>query len=217
MSTLDLARVRANLDEVRRRIDAAARRAGRNSNEITLVAVTKSIPGEQISRLAEAGVTDVGENRAVEAGVRLAGASGMRRHMIGHLQTNKTRKALAWADVLHSVDRPSLVEALLAADAAIPCYVQVNVSGEASKGGFRPEDVATALAAARKGLRVEGLMTMAPEGGDARPHFRRLRELAEKAGLRGLSMGMSQDFEAAVEEGATLVRIGSAVFEGARI
>lgn len=217
MSTLDLGRVRANLDDVRRRIDAACRRAGRKSEEITFVVVTKSIPGEQISKLAEAGVTDIGENRAAEAGERLAGARGMRRHMIGHLQTNKTRKALAWADVLHSVDRPSLVEALIAANAAIPCYVQVNVSGEATKGGFRPEDVAAAVAAARKGLRVEGLMTMAPEGEDARPHFRRLRSLAEREGLGGLSMGMSQDFEAAVEEGATLVRIGSAVFEGARI
>ena len=217
MSTLDLDRVRANLGDVRRRIEAACRRAGRQSEEIALVAVTKSIPGEQISMLAGAGVTDVGENRAVEAGERLAGVKGLRRHMIGHLQTNKTRKALAWADVLHSVDRPSLVEALVAAGAAIPCYVQVNVSGEASKGGFRPEDVASAVAAARKGLRVEGLMTMAPEGEAALPHFRRLRELAEREVLRGLSMGMSQDFEAAVEEGATLVRIGTALFEGARI
>ena len=215
--SLDLDRVRSNLDDIRRRIDAACRRAGRKPEEITLVVVTKTIPGEQISKLAEAGVTEVGENRAVEAGERLAGARGMRRHMIGHLQTNKTRKALSWADVLHSVDRISLVDALIAAGAAIPCYVQVNVSGEASKGGFRPEDVAAAVAAARKGLRVEGLMTMAPEGEDARPHFRRLRSLAEREGLRGLSMGMSQDFEAAVEEGATLVRIGSAVFEGARL
>lgn len=214
---LNLDRVRANLDGLRRRIDAACRRAGRKSEEITLVVVTKTIPGEQISRLAEAGVTDVGENRPVEAGRRLAGLTGFRRHMIGHLQTNKVRKALAWADVLHSVDRPSLAEALAAAGAALPCYVQVNVSGEATKGGFRPEEVREAVSAARKALRVEGLMTMAPEGADARPQFRRLRELAEEAGLRGLSMGMSQDFEAAVEEGATLVRIGSAVFEGALV
>lgn len=217
MKTLDLARVRTNLDGLRRRIDAACRRAGRKSEEITLVVVTKSIPGEQISRLAEAGVSEIGENRAVEAGERLAGIRGMRRHMIGHLQTNKVRKALAWADVLHSVDRPSLLESLAGAGASIPCYVQVNVSGEASKGGFRPEDVASAVAAARKSLRVEGLMTMAPEGEDARPHFRRLKSLAESLGLPGLSMGMSQDFEAAVEEGATVVRIGSAVFEGALV
>lgn len=214
---LDLNRVRANLDGVRARVDAAARRAGRKSNEITLVVVTKTIPGEQISRLAEAGVQDVGENRAVEAGERLAGLAGLRRHMIGHLQTNKVRKALAWADVLHSVDRPSLLEALVAAKAAIPCYVQVNVSGEASKGGFRPEEVEAAVAEARKGLRVEGLMTMAPEGQDARPHFRRLKSLAASLGLPGLSMGMSQDFEAAVEEGATLIRVGTAVFEGALV
>lgn len=214
---MDLARVRANLDGVRARIEAACRRAGRADGEITLVVVTKTIPGEQISQLAGLGVTDVGENRAVEAGDRLAGLRGLRRHMIGHLQTNKVRKALGWADVLHSVDRTSLIEALGAARAAIPCYVQVNVSGEASKGGFRPEELGEALAAARKVLQVEGLMTMAPAGADARPCFRRLRELAAAEGLRGLSMGMSQDFEAAVEEGATQVRVGSAIFEGAQV
>lgn len=212
---MDLERVRTNLDGVRGRIEAACRRAGRRIEEIVLVVVTKTIPGEQISRLRELGVTDVGENRPVEAAGRLAGLTGVRRHMIGHLQTNKLRKALGWADVLHSVDRTSLIEALAAAGAALPCYLQVNVSGEASKGGFRPEELGEALAAARPALKVEGLMTMAPEGADARPCFRRLRELAEGAGLRGLSMGMTQDFETAVEEGATLVRIGSAVFEGA--
>lgn len=214
---MDLARVRENLDGVRRRLEAACRRAGRPAGEITLVVVTKTIPGEQISRLAELGVTDVGENRPVEGGERLAGTRGLRRHLIGHLQTNKVRKALAWADVLHSVDRPGLVEALAAAKAPQPCYVQVNVSGEASKGGFRPEELKGALEIAGKSLKIEGLMTMAPEGTDARPHFRRLRELAAAAGLRGLSMGMSQDFEAAVEEGATLVRVGSAIFEGAQV
>jgi PLP dependent protein len=214
---LDLARLRANLDGVRRRIDEACRRAGRSSGQITLVVVTKTIPGEQISRLAEAGVTDVGENRPVEAGARLAGLRGLRRHMIGHLQTNKVRKALAWADVLHSVDRSGLVEALGAAGAAIPCYLQVNVSGEASKGGFAPAELGDALKAARTRLKIEGLMTMAPEGVDARPHFRRLRDLAAAEGLPGLSMGMSQDFEAAVEEGATVVRIGSAIFEGTQV
>jgi pyridoxal phosphate enzyme (YggS family) len=214
---VNLERVRANLDDVRRRVDAACRRAGRKSEEIRLIVVTKTIPGEQISRLAELGVTDVGENRPVEAARRLDGLTSFTRHMIGHLQTNKVRKALGWADVLHSVDRASLTEALIAAGASLPCYAQVNVSGEASKGGFRPEELREAVEAARRGLKVEGLMTMAPEGADARPHFRKLRELAEGLGLRGLSMGMSQDFEAAVEEGATSIRIGSAVFEGARV
>lgn len=214
---MNLERVRANLDDIRRRVDAACRRAGRKSAEIRLIVVTKTIPGEQISRLAELGVTDVGENRPVEAARRLEGLTSFTRHMIGHLQTNKVRKALGWADVLHSVDRASLTEALIAAGASLPCYAQVNVSGEASKGGFRPEELREAVEAARRGLKVEGLMTMAPEGADARPHFRKLRELAEGLGLRGLSMGMSQDFEAAVEEGATSIRIGSAVFEGARV
>jgi uncharacterized pyridoxal phosphate-containing UPF0001 family protein len=99
-----------------------------------------------------------------------------------------------------------------------PVYVQVNVSGEATKGGYRPEEVAGAVAAARgAGLEVLGLMTMAPRGGDARGCFRRLRELAAREGLAGLSMGMSEDFEAAVEEGSTCVRVGSAVFEGVRV
>ncbi len=181
---------------------------------MTLVVVTKYLPAEAIPSLAAEGITDIGENRAVEGLARVGGLARFRRHMIGQLQTNKVKKALRWADVLHSVDRPALVAELARNNKRIPVFVQVNVSGEPTKAGYRPEEAEAAVAGARRSLEVAGLMTMAPEGADARPHFRRLRGLADRCGLGGLSMGMTQDFEAAVEEGATAVRIGSAVFEG---
>jgi pyridoxal phosphate enzyme (YggS family) len=214
VARLDGARLRANLEGVFRRIEGACRRAKRDPAAVTLVAVTKTLPGELIPGLAEAGVREIGENRAVEGLARVGGLTGFRRHLIGHLQTNKVRKALEWADVLHSMDRDGLAEALAKAGAKLPVFVQVNVSGEATKGGYAPSALPGALERARKALDVRGLMTMAPAGADARPVFRELRRLAESAGLGGLSMGMSQDFEAAVEEGATHVRVGTALFEG---
>ena len=217
MAGFDGARFRSNLEGVRSRIEAACRRAGRDPAGVTLVAVTKTIPGELIPGLAEAGIREIGENRPVEGLARVGALRGFRRHMIGHLQTNKVRKALEWADVLHSVDREGLVEALEKAQARLPVFLQANVSGEASKGGFAPSELPAALARARRSLDVRGLMTMAPEGADARPVFRALKRLAEESGLRELSMGMSQDFEAGVEEGATHVRVGTALFEGVLI
>jgi pyridoxal phosphate enzyme (YggS family) len=213
----DLDRLRSNLEGVRGRIAAACARAGRDPASVTLIVVTKTIPKELIPRLADLGVRDIGENRPVEGLDRVGGLSVFRRHMIGHLQTNKLGKALQWADVIHSVDRASLLRELARSNKRLPVFVQINVSGEASKGGYRPEDAEAAVAEARRSLDVQGLMTMAPEGADARPHFRRLRELAAGAGLPGLSMGMSQDYEVAVEEGATHVRVGTAIFEGVRI
>lgn len=211
---VDLLRLRSNLDGVRARIAAACGRAKRDPASVTLVVVTKTIPKELIPRLAEFGVTDVGENRPVEGADRVASVGGFRRHMIGHLQTNKAAKALQWADVIHSVDRPSLVRELSKQPRKVPVFVQLNVSGEASKGGYAPEEAEGAVAEARRTLEVVGLMTMAPEGADARPHFRRLKELAARIGVPNLSMGMTQDFEVAVEEGATHVRVGTAIFEG---
>jgi PLP dependent protein len=213
----DLVRLRSNLEGVRARIAAACARAGRDPASVTLVVVTKSVPKELIPQLSGIGVTDIGENRAVEGLERVGGLGGFRRHMIGHLQTNKAAKALQWADAIHSADRASLIRELAKHQRKVPVFVQVNVSGEASKGGFAPEEAEAAVADARKALEVAGLMTMAPEGVDARPHFRRLRELAAKAGVPGLSMGMTQDFETAVEEGATHVRVGTAIFEGVLI
>ena len=211
---IDLGRLRSNLESVRGRIAAACGRSRRDSGSVTLIVVTKSIPKELIPRLADFGVTDIGENRAAEGADRVAGLSGFRKHMIGHLQTNKAVRALQWADLVHSVDRPSLIRELAKHQRKVPIFVQLNVSGEGSKGGFSPEEADGAVADARRTLDVVGLMTMAPEGADARPHFRRLRELAMRAGLEKLSMGMTQDFEVAVEEGATHVRVGTAIFEG---
>jgi len=211
---VNLDRLRANLDGVRRRIGEACARVRRDPASVTLIVVTKSAAAEILPRLAELGVTDIGENRPVEALARVGSLVGVRRHMIGHLQTNKVAKALAWADVIHSVDRDSVAAELRKHAKRVPIFVQINVSGEASKGGYAPGEAEAAVARARQGLEAVGLMTMAPEGVDARPHFRALRELADRTGLRQLSMGMTQDFEVAVEEGATHVRVGTAVFEG---
>jgi hypothetical protein len=211
---MDADRLKRNLEDVRRRIREACARAGRDPAGVALIVVTKSAPPEAFPALASLGVGDIGENRPIEGLERVGGLSGFRRHMIGHVQTNKVKKVLAWADVLHSVDRPALVDELARHNKKLPAYVQINVSGEGTKGGFRPEEAEAAAAAARKAVDLVGLMTMAPAGADARPVFRRLRELAARCGVAGLSMGMTQDFEAAVEEGATCVRIGSAIFEG---
>jgi pyridoxal phosphate enzyme (YggS family) len=211
---MDFERLRANLEGVRRRIDQACRRAGRPESSVTLIVVTKSVPAVHLGRLSELGVREIGENRAVEGLERVGTLTGFRRHLIGHLQTNKVKKALGWADVIHSLDRRGLEEELRRHPRLPPVFLQVNVSGEASKGGYRPEEAKDALLRARAFLDVRGLMTLAPEGPGARSHFRRLRELGEALGVSGLSMGMSGDFEEAVEEGATWVRIGSAIFEG---
>ncbi len=211
---MDLERLKSNLAGVRGRIAAACARSGRDPSGVTLMVVTKGAPPECIPPLAGLGVTDIGENRAVEGLERVGGLSRFRRHMIGHLQTNKVKKALEWADVIHSVDRASLLTELGRHNKKAGLFVQVNVSGEASKGGYGPGDAEAALREARRTHEVLGLMTMAPRGGDARACFRALRKLALGCGAAGLSMGMTEDFEAAVEEGSTCVRIGSAVFEG---
>jgi pyridoxal phosphate enzyme (YggS family) len=199
---------------------------------VTLVAVTKSADAETTAALAGLGAADLGENRAdALASKRSFLASRSLRpvwHLIGHLQTNKLRKALPHVDVLHSLDRPSLIDALAtelqrSSRARLEVFMEVNVSGEESKGGFRMEDVFGALDAARGNprLAVRGFMTMAPLSDDpesSRPVFRRLRELRDEAHALGyldgleLSMGMSQDFEIAVEEGATHVRVGTCLF-----
>jgi pyridoxal phosphate enzyme (YggS family) len=222
----------ANLRAVRARIDAACGRAARDPASVTLVAVTKSASVEDATALARLGVADLAENRtdglAGKRAALLAAGLRVRWHLIGHLQTNKVRRALPCFDVLHSLDRRSLVEALAAETSRagrgpLPVFIQVNVSGESSKGGFEMNALWDALGTVRDTGRfdVQGLMTMAPlEGGAeaARPVFRRLRELRDEAlgrrylGAPNLSMGMSQDFETAVEEGATHVRVGSLLF-----
>lgn len=214
--------LRDNLARVRERISAACHRSGRDPSGVILVAVTKSAGDSDVEGLLDLGVRDLGESRAAQGAARaLRYADGVRWHFIGHLQTNKSAKVVGAFHVLHSMDRPALAEDLEKRCASraqpLPVFVQVNASGEATKGGFAPEATRDALARLRDRqphLQVAGLMTMAPAGPpeSARPHFRRLRELARECGVPGLSMGMSDDFEVAIEEGATHIRVGTALF-----
>jgi len=219
-----------NLARIRARIAAAAERAGRDPADVTLIAVTKGVDAATIAQAVAAGVADIGENRIQEARAKFPEVPAeVRRHMIGHLQTNKVRHCLDLFDVVHSLDRLSLAQAISRraqfAGKDVPVLVQVNVAGEDTKHGLAPAEVLPFVrtVAELPGLAVRGLMTMAPWTDDpetVRPVFRELRRLAEQvaeAGIRGvsmewLSMGMSNDFEVAVEEGSTMVRIGSALF-----
>ena len=208
-------------------------RAGRNPADVTIIAVSKTRTIDEIREVLAAGLTHLGENRVQELKEKWPAFGGSATwHLIGSLQTNKAKQALDMADLIHSLDRLSLADELtrLAGRRGVPCkaLVEVNVSGEESKHGVSPADLPALLRAISDGgnVLVQGLMTMAPLSDNpetARPHFRRLRQLAEEVrawGLPGvtmehLSMGMSGDFEVAVEEGATLVRVGTAIF-GAR-
>jgi len=216
---------------VRERIARAAERASRPPAEVTLVAVTKAHPEEAVRAAFAAGVRDFGENRVQEAEPKVAAtadlvAAGLRWHLVGHLQSNKARKAVALFRFVHSVDSLELALRLarIGAETARPvrALVQVDLAGEEAKFGLPEAELLPTLEALRgsEGLRVEGLMVLPPylEPEEVRPFFRRLRELRERAAAGGLlvgrelSMGMSHDFEAAVEEGATIVRVGTAIF-----
>lgn len=222
-------RIADNLAAVEERLDAACRRAGRARSEVTLVAVTKTVSAEVAALLPGLGVHDLGESRPQELWRKAAALSGVRWHLVGHLQRNKIERTLPLVERIDSVDSLRLLEALEEAcrpeSRALPALLEVNASREASKHGFAPEDV-TGLAARLTELqfvRIEGLMTMAAYEEDperTRPTFRALRELRERLAaemgrpLPHLSMGMSNDFEIAIEEGATLVRLGTVLFEG---
>ena len=213
---------------VRRRIEAACQRAGRRSDEVSLLAVTKKVDPEQIGEAAACGLTVFGESRVQEAKQKIPLCPGhLGWHMIGHLQTNKVRDAVRLFGMIHAVDSMRLLEAIDSArkEVGTPIRVclEVNLSGEGSKFGLRENDVLNVLQAAGKMDRVEiaGLLTIpafTEDPGEARPIFRALRELRDKLAaetgmkLPELSMGMSHDFEAAIQEGATLVRIGRALF-----
>jgi len=206
---------------VAERIERAVQAAGRTAGSVRLLAVSKTFPVDAVRAVHAVGQRSFGENHVQEGAAKRQATTDLADvvwHLIGPLQGNKTRLAAETFDLVESVDRLKIAQRLSAqrpADRApLDVCVQVNVSGEASKGGFTPEEADAAVAEARKSLEVVGLMTMAPEGADARPHFRRLREAAARSGLEKLSMGMTQDFEAAVEEGATHVRVGTAIFEG---
>jgi len=197
-------------------MSAAAERVGRAPDEVTIVAVTKGFPAATAAAAVAAGLTLLGENRAQELLAKVDEVHPDEWHFVGRLQRNKVARLAPHVAVWHSVDRDELGEAISRHAPGARVYVQVNLAGETQKGGCRPEEAA-ALAArlAGLGLRVEGLMTVPPIGVDPRPHFARLALLAAEAGTGGLSMGMSDDFETAVEEGATVVRLGSTLF-GAR-
>ena len=209
------------LDEVRSRIDRAARLAGRDPGHIALIAVSKTHGPEAIRPLIEAGQRDFGENRVQEAQAKWpdlkAGTPGLRLHLIGSLQSNKAEDAVALFDAIHSVDRPSLVAALAKAMAGRgrrpDCFVQVNIGDEPQKGGCPVADLPSLLAKCREaGLPVAGLMAIPPADVEAAPYFALLAKLARRHALPGLSIGMSADYETAVMLGATHVRVGTALF-----
>jgi len=214
--------VRANLQRVRERMARAARRAGRRPEDILLIGVSKTVPAERVREALDAGLPALGENRVQEARDKIRSLGRpVPWHLIGHLQTNKVKDALELFDVIQSVDRLSLAAELARRTRRpLAVLVEVNLAGESSKGGFAPLEVKAALDAIRAlpRLEVRGLMAVPPAAPDpeqARPWFRALRDLRDAAGLPELSIGMSADFEVAIEEGATMVRVGTALF-GAR-
>jgi PLP dependent protein len=214
--------VRANLGSVTARIAQAAAAAGRATGSVTLVAVTKTHPLKQIRPALEAGQRVFGENRVQEARAKWpalrAAYPDIELHLIGPLQTNKVREAVALFDAIETLDRPKLA-AVLAREMALQgrrpnCYVEVNIGAEPQKSGIAPDDVPAFLAAAREihRLPIVGLMCIPPQGADPAPYFKRLADLARRSNVPLVSMGMSDDFEAAVRAGATHVRVGSAIF-----
>ena len=213
------------LEETRTKIARSARLAGRAPEEVRLIAVSKTHGPEAIRPLVAAGQRDFGENRVQEAQAKWpplkAEIPGLRLHLIGSLQSNKAEDAVALFDSIHSVDRPSLVEALARAMAKLgrapDCFVQVNIGDEPQKGGCAVADLPGLLERCRDGgLAVTGLMAIPPAAVEPAPYFALLAKLARRHGLPGLSIGMSADYETAVMIGATHVRVGTALF-GPRI
>jgi len=220
--------IAGNIEEVRKRIANAAESVSRSPDEVTLVAVTKFRTPEDIAQALAAGVKTFGENRVQEAKAKVhLLPEGISWHMIGHLQTNKAKDAVALFECIHSLDSIHLADEVekrcAAADKTMDILLEVNVSDEESKYGLRPDDMEGVVqhVIALPHLHLKGLMTMAPFVDDpetVRPVFRGLRELRDRINEAGicrltdLSMGMTQDYEVAIQEGATIVRIGSAIF-----
>ncbi len=214
-----------NLAEVRARIVAAARAAGRDPSDVELVAVSKTHPAERVREALAAGQRVFGENRVQEAAAKYpalrAEHPDLRLHLIGPLQTNKAHDAVRLFDVIETVDRPKLAAALAAAMAKtgrrLDCLVQVNVGEEPQKAGVAPREADSFIAECRgqHALPIVGLMCIPPLDEEPAPYFALLREIARRNGLTRLSMGMSADFETAIRFGATSVRVGTAIF-GAR-
>jgi len=212
--------LKEKLDQVETRIANAAARAGRKRGEILLLAVTKKFPASVIQEAYALGLREFGENYVQEfetKRVDLGNLSGARFHLIGHLQSNKSKVAAAAFDVIQTVDSQKLARRLDSEQKPLDVMIEVKLSDEQAKAGAAPDEVPALVEAIRAcpHLRLLGLMTMPPWSDDAepsRPYFARLRALAEANGLNQLSMGMSHDLEVAIEEGATMVRIGTALF-----
>jgi PLP dependent protein len=214
--------IRANLEAVHERVARACERAGRKPDDVLLIAVSKTVEIERIRLAVTAGVRALGENRVQEAKEKVAGLGRpVPWHLIGSLQTNKARDAVELFDWIHSVDREELARELdrraHQRERRVKILVQVNVGEEPQKGGVHPAELKGLLESltALSNLEVRGLMCIPPAAETAeasRPWFRRLRELRDAAGLEHCSMGMSGDFEVAIEEGATMVRVGTAIF-----
>jgi pyridoxal phosphate enzyme (YggS family) len=216
-----------NIREVQGRIGRACERSRRLPDEITLVAITKGVEVQAIRAAFDLGIRNFGENRVQEAEEKIAQISALRPavawHMVGHLQSNKAKIAVELFDIIHSVDSVRLAEILnRRAVEPFPVLLEVNVSGEATKSGFSLSEVGAAVKEIWQlpNLKLMGLMTVAPLAADpeqVRPVFSKLRELRDSLGLEHLSMGMTDDFEVAVEEGATMLRIGRAIFGERRL
>jgi hypothetical protein len=222
--------VAGNCERIREQVAQAARRAGRDPQTVRIIAASKTKPVDLIERAIEAGMTDIGENYVQEAADKIRRISApVSWHMIGHLQRNKAGRAVELFDVIHAVDGVGLADALARhgerCGHVVRVLLEVNMGGEATKHGVDPDEVERLIAAlaGRRWLLVDGLMAIPPPGQspeDARPYFRRLRELRDRlratappnCPLRELSMGMTDDFTVAIEEGATMVRIGRAIF-----
>jgi pyridoxal phosphate enzyme (YggS family) len=220
---MQVSTIAERLEAVRLRIAEACHRSGRSPDEVTLVAVAKGFPPEAVREAAAAGIRHFGENRVQEAQAKLPLLADLSPrptwHMVGHLQTNKVKTALNLFDIIHSVDSLHLAEAIsrrAPPSGWVPVLLEVNIAGDPAKYGFSPRELPAQAEAVRRlpGLDVRGLMTVAPMAEDPkelRPVFSRLRQLARSLDLAELSMGMTDDFEVAVEEGATIVRIGRAI------
>ncbi len=222
--------IRENVQFARNKIAEACRRSGRKSEEIELVAITKTVDVEQINEAIEAGIRVVGENRVQEAWRKFQEVGEkVHWHMVGHLQTNKVKRVLQFADMIHSVDSVYLAREIQTQakklDRTIEILIQVNTSGEESKFGLEPEATIGAIeeVSTLPNLKIKGLMTIGaflPNPEDVRPCFKLLRDLKDRVNERGitsveigtLSMGMTNDYEIAIEEGSTMVRVGTAIF-----
>jgi len=214
--------IEQNVRNLQQRIARACERVGRSPDEVTLVAVTKTVDVSAIEAAFNSGIRDFGESRVQEAKPKIEQLQrlkpGITWHMLGHLQTNKAKTAADIFDIIHSVDSLKLAETLNnCSPKRLPILIQVNVSAEATKSGFQLPEVKDAVKQIGQlpNLEIQGLMTIAPwvdNAEEVRPVLRQMRQLRDSLGLRHLSMGMSDDFEVAIEEGATLVRIGRAIF-----